>query len=216
MVDIAPFHALRFAGNKKSLDISKFICPPYDVISEKERSDLVKGSPHNVVQLELPEGPGDEKYFHAARLLQQWKGMDVLVEDLEKSFYLLETTYAIKDVFAPQKNLKRFGVMVALRLETPGKGAIHPHEKTLPKAKEDRMKLISAVQTNISPVFGLFFDHKKEWKKLISAVVSQKPLASGREKKDLNHRVWKIDERPLQEKFRKLLKSKDLYIADGH
>ena len=35
------------------------------------------------------------------------------------------------------------------------RGAVRPHEKTLPKPKEDRFKLLTATLTNVSPVFGL-------------------------------------------------------------
>ena len=217
MVDIAPFRALRYAPQGKSRsDISRFICPPYDVISPAEREALVKKSPSNVVQLELPVSQNGDKYAAAAALLRTWKAQALLQEDRASAFYLIETKYRIKDPFAPAKALKRYGIMSALRLETPGRGAVHPHERTLPKAKEDRMNLISALQTNISPIFGLFFDKGKKWSALIEKAVKQKTIARGAEKKDLEHRVWKIDDPGLQKKIRELLSDKDLYIADGH
>lgn len=218
MVDIAPFRALRFSDQKKdNRDISRFICPPYDVISAAERESLVKKSPANVVQLELPVANGtSDRYAAAAAHLRTWKAQGQLQEDRISSFYLLETTFKIKDPFAPSKSLKRYGVMTALRLETPGKGSVHPHEKTLPKAKEDRMNLITALQVNVSPVFGLFFDTGKKWKSWVAKASKQKPLVVGKEHKDLSHRVWKIDSPVLQKELRALMKTKDLYIADGH
>src|SRR5262245_58245318 len=133
MVDIAPYRGLRFITPKNSTNVSDKICPPYDVISPEERAALAKHSPVNLVQLELPAGEGAAKYTHAAGLLRSWKAKDVLQQDRVAAFYLLETTYRIKDAFAPTKRLKRYGVLTALRLETPGRGAVHPHEKTLPK-----------------------------------------------------------------------------------
>ena len=61
------------------------------------------------------------------------------------SHYLIETTFKIDDPFAPKQAQKRYGVMTALRIEAPGKGAVHPHEKTLSKAKEERLNLITAL-----------------------------------------------------------------------
>jgi len=216
MVEIAPFRGLRFTSDKKYSDISKYICPPYDVISKEERAQLIKRSQRNIVQLELPSGEGNDKYSQARTILESWTDQNWLQLDRYSSFYLLETTYRIDDAFAPKKKLKRYGVLVSLRLETPGKGAVKPHEKTFPKAKEDRLNLIRKVQTTISPIFGLFFDKKKEWPKWISKVIKKKPLVHGREKKDLEHRMWKVEDPALQVRLRTLLKKKELYIADGH
>ncbi len=216
MVDIAPFRALRSSVDKKSADVSSFICPPYDVISPHQRESLEAKFPTNVVQLELPKGMNGEKFSNAGKILNEWKANGVLQEDRMASFYLLETTFQIKDAFAPNKKLKRYGVFVALQLETPGKGAVHPHEKTLPKAKEERLNLITALKTDVSPIFGLFFDKKSEWRKWVAKVVKQKPLVKGQESKELSHRLWKVEAPALQKEIRSLLKKKDLYIADGH
>lgn len=216
MVDIQSFRGLRPVIQKNKSDISHFICPPYDVISPAERENIVKRSPTNVIQLELPSGEGEAKYSNAASIMKKWIDVDVIQKDRKPSFYLLETTYRINDPFAPQKPLKRYGVLVALKLETPGKGSVKPHEKTLPKAKEDRLHLLRAVQTNVSPIFGLFFDKKNDWSRWIAPLIKQKPLAKGKEKKDLDHKLWKIDDVKVHQKLQKLLKSKELYIADGH
>ena len=214
MVDVAPFRALRFVPEKN--DISRFICPPYDVISPQEREAMGKRFPDNIIHLELPAGDADDKYAGAARILNRQRGDGLLQDDRIASLYLLETVYRISDAFAPSKQLKRYGVLSALRLETPGKGAVKPHEKTLPKAKEDRLKLLTALRTNISPIFGLFFDRQKAWSKWVAKATKRKPLLSGKEHKDLSHRMWKIDDPALQKELRKMLASKELYIADGH
>ncbi len=215
MVDVAPFRALRYVPDNKS-DISRFICPPYDVISPHERDAMGRKFPKNIIHLELPAGDGDDKYANAARILNDWRGTSLLQDDRQAAFYLLETTYKISDPFAPEGKLKRYGVITGLRLETPGKGRVKPHEKTLPKAKEDRLKLLTALRTNISPIFGLFFDKQNAWKKWVTKATRRKPLVTGRESKDLEHRMWKIDDPALQKELRKLLSAKELYIADGH
>ncbi|MCG3204515.1 MAG: hypothetical protein KCHDKBKB_01230 [Elusimicrobia bacterium] len=216
MVEIAPFRALRLKSEKKGADISSFICPPYDVISPQERDSIERKNPNNVVRLELPKGSESEKFKGAAALLHRWIAEGTLQEDRVPSLYLLETTFQIKDSFAPSKPLKRYGVLTSLQLETPGKGAIHPHEKTLPKAKEERLNLITALRTDVSPIFGLFFDKKKAWGKWVKKVIKEKPLVQGRESRSLFHRLWKVEAPVLQKELRSILKSKDLYIADGH
>ncbi|MCB4757648.1 MAG: DUF1015 domain-containing protein [Elusimicrobia bacterium] len=216
MVDIAPFRALRFNPGRKSADISGFICPPYDIISPAQKEKLKSKAPHNVVRIELPDGFEGEKYQNAAKILERWKGEGILSPDRVPSFYLLETTYRIGDPFAPKKIQKRYGVLVALRLETPGKGSVKPHEKTLPKAKEDRLNLLKAVRTNVSPIFGLFFDPRKNWNKWVSKATKTSWLVKGSEEKNLSHKLWKIEQPARTQELQALLRSKPLYIADGH
>ena len=54
MVNIAPFKALRYKSNGP--DLSRLVCPPYDIISENEQHDLAGLSPHNFVNVEIPLG----------------------------------------------------------------------------------------------------------------------------------------------------------------
>src|SRR5258708_11941110 len=169
MVEVAPFRALRYSAHGKPSDISSLICPPYDVITTDQRQALVQRAPDNIVQIELPGKNNGDKYAHAAKHLRQWRDSDVLQLDRQPSFYLLETTFRIDDAFAPKSEFKRTGVMAALKLEPPGKGAVHPHEKTLSRAKEDRLNLLNATMTNVSPIFGLFFDENREWQGWVEA-----------------------------------------------
>ena len=47
------------------------------------------------------------------------------------------------------------GVIGALGLDPASTAEIFPHEETLSKAKTDRLELIQATRTNISPIWGL-------------------------------------------------------------
>ena len=46
--------------------------------------------------------------------------------------------------------------IVRIRLEEFSAGRILPHERTFPAAKQDRLELLTALNTNVSPVFGLY------------------------------------------------------------
>ena len=81
MVEISPFHAIRYNLNKLS-NLSNLICPPYDVISAEDQAALEAKSEHNAVRLELPrEAGGRNRYEAAAALLQSWLNEGVLVRD---------------------------------------------------------------------------------------------------------------------------------------
>lgn len=66
MAEIRPFRALRFTD--KAGEISKNVCPPYDIISEEERLGYLHESENNIIRLELPRG--EEPYRKARRICE--------------------------------------------------------------------------------------------------------------------------------------------------
>src|SRR3989339_442650 len=208
MAKIKPFHGIRY----KDGDISKFICPPYDIISAPEKERLKKSSAANLVRIELPDAAGGcNKYQSAARLFNDWRAKNVLLEDKTPALYFYEQTFADKG-----RKMTRRGFFAALGLENPHKGNIKPHEKTLAKPKEDRLKLIRAVRANISPIFGLFNDPKKRIVTLAKDISRAKPLSSAKDKDGVTHRFWKLEDRETIACIQNMLDNQNIFIADGH
>ena len=54
MADIKAFHAMRYTKNAGTP--AELTCPPYDIISEAERTAFLERNEHNVIRLELPKG----------------------------------------------------------------------------------------------------------------------------------------------------------------
>jgi len=54
MATVKAFPALRFTYSAG--DISKNVCPPYDIISEEERLGYISDSGNNIIRLEKPVG----------------------------------------------------------------------------------------------------------------------------------------------------------------
>src|SRR5258708_20930488 len=52
--------------------------------------------------------------------------------------------------------LRRDGFIGGIRRAEVRAGRILPHERTFPAAKQDRLELLTALNTNVSPVFGLY------------------------------------------------------------
>src|SRR5579859_3556273 len=159
MADVVPVRGLRFDESRAGL-LADLISPPYDVISEPERRALYARSPYNVVRLEAgAEEPGDgaanNTYARAKAALEDWIGAGVLHVDTSPAFYLYDHHFALGD-----ERVRRRGFLGALRLYEEGRGIVRPHERTFPKAKTDRLKLLRATRTNTSPIFGLFADEK--------------------------------------------------------
>src|SRR5205085_12633259 len=121
----------------------------------------------------------------AARFWQKWQNQRVLIQDKEPAYYGYEERFLV----GTQPYFRR-GFFAAMRLERPGKGDIRPHERTFPKHKEDRLRLMRATQANISPIFGIFAGQKKV-QTTLADWMTEKPLVTARDDRGVTHRLWR-------------------------
>jgi uncharacterized protein (DUF1015 family) len=217
VADVVPFHGLRFDESKAG-PLADLISPPYDVISGEQREALYARSPYNAVRLEEGredpgDGPADNKYTRAKAALDDWIGKGVLRVDPSPAFYLYDHYFV-----EGGHRVRRRGFLGALRLYQEGRGIVRPHERTFPKAKTDRLKLLRATRTNTSPVFVLFADEKRAVASALEAWMVRGParLVADARVGDERHLVWALDDRPVAEKLTAALKDQRVYIADGH
>ena len=150
MPHFLPFRALRYAP---STDLSKTCAPPYDVLNDSDRANLVAQHDHNIVNIDLPVATSTQSdaYLAAAQILQEWLKRGVLVRDESPSFTLYRMQF--RDTIGNQRN--NVGVLGGLEVVDEGAGGVLPHERTTPKAKTDRLDLTKATDANLSPVWGL-------------------------------------------------------------
>jgi uncharacterized protein (DUF1015 family) len=217
VADVVPFHGLRFDESKAG-PLGDVISPPYDVISDRDREALYARSSYNIVRIEEGvEEPGDgaanNKYTRAKAALDDWIGKGVLKVDTSPAFYLYDHYFVVGG-----QRIRRRGFLGALRLYQEGRGIVRPHERTFPKAKTDRLKLLRATRTNTSPVFGLFADDKGAVASALEAWMVRGParLVADARAGDERHLLWALDDRPVTEKLTAALKDQRVYIADGH
>lgn len=217
MADVVPFHGLRFDESKAG-PLAELISPPYDVISDPQREALYARGPYNVVRLEegreeAADTAANNKYTRAKAALDEWVGKGVLKVDTSPAFYLYDHYFMLGG-----QRVRRRGFLGALRLYQEGRGIVRPHERTFPKAKTDRLKLLRATRTNTSPVFGLFADDKGAVASALEAWMVRGParLVADARAGDERHMVWALDDRPVAEKLTAALKDQRVYIADGH
>jgi uncharacterized protein (DUF1015 family) len=190
---IRPFRALRFDPAVVG-DLSAVVAPPYDVISDGERTRLVARHPANVVRLDLPiEEPGDapdDRYRRAARTLAGWRSDGSLRKDAHPAIYVYEQTYLVPgtDVERTQR-----GFFARLRLESFGSSdGVLPHERTLSAPKEDRYRLLRATGVNTSPVVGLFEDPSGVTTERSGQIVGSEPDIDLTDDDGVRHRLWTI------------------------
>ncbi|MFM7318323.1 MAG: DUF1015 family protein, partial [bacterium] len=151
MAEIHPFRALRFDIMEVG-DLSKVVCPPYDVIDPAFQQRLHDTSPFNIVRMEYGmDQPGDDasanKYSRAAADLKNWIKSGVLSPETTPALYLYEQEYQVEG-----QTFKRRGFFARVRLDAFGEGRIYPHEQTLSGPKADRLNLFEATRTNLSPI----------------------------------------------------------------
>ncbi len=210
MADVRPFRALRYDPAVAG-DPSRLVAPPYDVIDADEQRRLYAASPYNVVRLEYGEerpddAPGRDRYARAAADLRRWREEGVLVLDDRPRFYLYEQE------FQDEGRRRRRALMAAVRLEPWERGVILPHERTLPKPKEDRLRLLRSVRANISPVFGLYRDRGA-----LGGLLEPEdpPLLEAATPDGQRHRLFALPQRH-DAAIAQALSERVVYVADGH
>jgi uncharacterized protein (DUF1015 family) len=205
MADVRPFRGVRYAA----APLSEALCPPYDVIGP-ELAAALRAKARSAVHLELPEG-GDERYARAAELWADWTADGTLARDDKPAFYVVEERYKLDG-----KARTRRGFLAALGATPEAARAIVPHERTLAKPKEDRLKMLDALGVNVSPIFGVFADPSAAARKALAAAAKAKPAARGASHAGVSYKLWRVDAAEQVEAIARALKPRGVLIADGH
>jgi uncharacterized protein (DUF1015 family) len=222
MATFMPFRALRYNPQRAGAPLGDLICPPYDVIDAASQDALYKKSPSNIVRVELTkteagEAP-DARYARAAKTLNEWLAGGVLAQDGKPAFYVYEQTFDIAYGGASRSQVvTRRGVFGAIKLEPFGTGCVYPHEETFGGPKADRLNLMRASATCVSPVFGLVPDTDRAFAALLEkAAGARKPDCEFTEESGIVNRVWVATDEAWCAALSKQLAPASVYIADGH
>ena len=206
MAEVKPFCGLRFSPGAGK--INELVCPPYDIISNDERTAFLSTNPHNVIRLELPR-EGENVYDKAGEVLNSWLSDGILIKDPEPGFYIYEEEFEINGT---RRSFK--GIIARVRLTDFDEGVVIPHENTLSAAKEDRFKLMCATNCNFSQIYCLFEDGDKKISNRISdAATNENAIYDFTDNENVTHRLWRTVNTAETEA---LFKEKHLFIADGH
>jgi uncharacterized protein (DUF1015 family) len=209
MADVQPLIALHynFAAIPSLTDV---VAPPYDVIDAELRAELLRRSPFNVVELDLPRAPGGrDPYEHAAETLEEWTLQGILAADREPAIWALTQDYTAPD---GSRHTRR-GLLVRVRVTEYGPGRIRPHERTQPGPKEDRLRLTRATRHNLSPVFSLSAGNA--WRH-VEGATREEPWGEATDADGTVNRVWRIGDAEIHRQVSAELAESELLIADGH
>jgi len=189
----------------KDINPQNICTPPYDVYDNKYREILFKKSNYNFAHLDLPLS-----YEQAQKNILEWQKKEILRKLSQESFILLKTEYEVEN-----KSFTRWGVLGGLKLSPLGKEYVFPHEKTYPKAKEDRLKLMQSTSSQFSPIFGLYADSTLFLTRLAEEISTSPCWLTFKETENLKHSAWLIPEK-FNSKIINFFQDKKIFIADGH
>ncbi len=209
MADVQPLPALHYDLAKVG-SLQDVAAPPYDVIDAEQRAGLLRRSPYNVVEIDLPQAtPGEDPYRYAASTIEDWLREGVLHQDSETSLWAMTQDYTAPD----GSSATRHAILARVRVEEYGAGRVRPHERTQPGPKQDRLDLTRATRCNLSPIFTL--TSGDAWPQVAGAT-SGDPWGQVTDDDGTVHRVWRIEDPGVHEAVAAALAEAELLIADGH
>jgi uncharacterized protein (DUF1015 family) len=217
MAEFRPFRGIRFHEDP-ARDISRLICPPYDVISPEQQQFFYDLDPHNAIRLDFARAlPGDDgnnnRYLRAATDFREWMSRGILVQDPDPGYYLLEERFEDEQ----GRSRVRCGIVGLKRLEENRPGAsIRPHEATYAGPKQDRFLLMKATASNFSPIFAVYQDDSFTLEKIFEQGPPDGRMVEATGQDGVRRRLFVLRDPERMERIGTFLGERPLLIADGH
>lgn len=212
-MEIRPFRGWRFHSENNG-DVSDYLAPPYDVLTAADKQELLDRCNDNIVGVDLPHVPPkevgpDSAYHMAAGGIEQWKANGTIRQEDNAAIYVYDQTYT----WAGRTHTRR-AILCGVRATELGKDVI-PHEHTFSGPKADRLKLTEQTRMQLSPIFGFYNDSGRVVGEMLAEAVSGPPQAHG-QLRDVEERLWVIDDPNVISEVAFALQDQPAFIADGH
>jgi uncharacterized protein (DUF1015 family) len=208
MPRFSPFAGVRYDSDGAGAPLDALVAPPYDVVDEDQRSALEAADEHNSVRLILPrDGRAGDRYERAAETFRRWRAAGVLRADAAPRFYSYRMAYT--DPRGARRHTH--GVIGALALPESGEHGVLPHERTLPKAKSDRLSLLRAMRVNADPIWALSLSSG-----LTRLLATAVPLVSCSDADGVHHELAAVDAPDAIAALASSVASSPVVLADGH
>jgi uncharacterized protein (DUF1015 family) len=110
------------------------------------------------------------------------------------------------------QSIERWGVLAALKLEPFSARVVLPHERTLAAPKADRLNLIRACKTNLSPIFGMVDGTLG----LSELAASAELIADFSDRAQIHNRLWRVVDPRDTTAIAERIAAQQVFIADGH
>ena len=205
MAIIRPFRGFRY-NSIDIEDVGQLCSPLFDVISDSQRQVLYD-NPLNSIHLSLP------KHIPSANeTLQNWRKNRIIKQDILPAIYPYYQTFAL---FGTAKTYVRKGFVCMISLTDDATGGIILHENTIENAVNDRIALLEQTGLNVAPTHGLYEDSNFELEPLMDEYIAH-PVLEAVDYQGVKNQLGVIQNQKDIQKFIELLKTKPVYMADGH
>ncbi len=232
MVVFRPFRGWKYNPDVVG-DLAEVVCPPYDLITPELQESLRRRNPYNVVHLEAGEGldwtrlygaGGGNLYRDTTALFEDWLGKQVLKRDGEPCFYLLRHDFTLAlgprlrggDGGFEDQRRSRIGITGCVGLETYDSRQVFAHEYTEEPAVMDRVSLMSACNTNFSPIMSLYRDSDSILAPTLQSIMAGPPVIDIESDEDQRLSLWIVSERDAIERIQGFFDNTPVFLADGH
>lgn len=218
MPSIYPYRAVQYRAGVG--DVSDLVAPPYDVLDAESKAALLAKNPGNVVGIDLPHVPAKqlgppETYQSAAAAYQNLLAVGTLSQRDTPAIFAYRQTFTFEG--NPYQRCGISCTIDAVPFGTRPGGGVLPHEQTFGGPKEDRMALMQATQSQLSPIFGLYSDTEGLGTQLVRKLMaSREPDMTADMNDGVTHEVWTIEDAETVEQFADALAGQDVFVADGH
>ncbi|RMF09911.1 MAG: DUF1015 domain-containing protein, partial [Candidatus Neomarinimicrobiota bacterium] len=149
------------------------------------------------------------KYRLAADLLRTWQEEHIMIRDPEPALYFLSQEFK-----GPTGLTRRLALIGAIDIEPLG-ATILPHERTLPKHVDDRLKLLEATRAQTGQIFLIYEDADRMIDAVLESYQDRHPVLTGN-LDGIQTSLWKCTDTTLHHTIGNALSSSTALIADGH
>ncbi len=209
MPDLIPLKGYYYREGKDENKLKKLVAPPYDVISEEEKIEMIK-NPDNICHVILPES-----YEAAGLKLEEMINNKILITGNNRCLYIYGIDYEKPDT---REKISRYGFVGLLKLVEifPANDGVIPHEMTFKKFTEDRLRIIQETNTNFSPIFTIYNGKNGTAQKLFKKYIDNKPFLQTIDRDGFTHKIWEVEEKEDMNKLKEIVQNHKIIIADGH
>ena len=183
------------------------------MVGEDDVAALHARSPHNIAHVETPRGD-DGRFEEAAEALRSWEAEGVLLRDSAPVLYAYEQRTRLEGDDGPRR--VRRGYFARLRLSPFEDGEVLPHERTMAGPKAERLALLQATQTNVSPILVISSGDTDTASALLAEAAAREPAFAATDGRGDEHRLWVIDDPAEIARLVGAAAAAPVLIADGH
>jgi uncharacterized protein (DUF1015 family) len=206
VAEIASLRGIRF-DRARSGPVGPLLAPPYDVaMAQGTGGELSISGIENV-----DFGVTGDQHALASRRYHEWLSNGILHRDAAPAMYVHRHTFLIEG-----EETTRTGIIARVRLRDWDDRIILPHEGTFPGPRAERLARLRAVNANLSPLYFLCRDPKRDLRTLLDKAIGKHAAPVEHDRMGGSHVLTPIFEPSFQRRLAEFFASQTLFVADGH